>query len=367
MKILNYDAPEELVVKVLEQAITDFILEVIRKQEAAFYHSDEFCFQMLCPLQRYEQGEVEERQLTECSLEIFTPISFDQCLNPTPIQKFTRASYRNIVSLLHTIPIYLREKDECDLLGAYHPDKNHPYIELYVQDIWDAAKANNLYFKWLLTKVLIHELAHAALDIHNLENSEFVEDKVRHFTRFRLWREEEVAANAITLRIIRDFGDSAFYAYAKAFMQEKDPEYTLDVEVENFEDSDFDRVFKAKYLGVSMQKMRQLVIPQNTKRITGQDYVFASAEDFIKWAVWPYAEINADGNPQVEFIPAYYQAKEECKSFVILDRASKIIEDGKITFSIWLPKQCWEEYGTQKKEVTLRIVHSNNEGAFDLE
>ena len=31
MKILNYDAPEELVIKVFEQAIPDFILEVIRK------------------------------------------------------------------------------------------------------------------------------------------------------------------------------------------------------------------------------------------------------------------------------------------------------------------------------------------------
>ena len=367
MKFLNYDAPEELVIKMLEQAITDFILEVIRKQEAAFYHSDEFCIQMLCPLKICKQGERELVGETDTSYKEIIPISFDQSSPPTPIRKFPRASYRNIVSLLHTIPIYLRDKDECDLLGAYHPDKNNPYIELYVQDIWAAAKENNLHFKWLLTKALIHALAHAALDIHNLENSEFVEDKVRHFTRFRLWREEEVAANAITLRIIRDFGDSAFYAYAKAFMQEQDPEYTLDVEVENFEDSDFDRVFKAKYLGVSMQKMRQLVIPQNTKRITGQDYVFANAEDFIKWAVWPYAEINADGNPQVEFTPAYYQAKEECKSFVILDRDSKIIEDGKITFSIWLPKQCREEYGTQKKEVTLRIVHSNNEGAFDLE
>ena len=369
MKLLNYDAPEELVIKMLEQAIPDFILEVIRKQETAFYHGNEFYLQMLCPLQRYEQGEVEERPLNECSLEIFTPISFDQCLNPTPIQKFTRASYRNIVSLLHTIPVYLREKntrdDEGDLLGAYHPDKNNPYVELYVQDIWDTAKENNLHFKWLLTKALIHALAHAALDIHNLENSEFVEDKVRHFTRFRQWREEEVAANAITLRIIRDFGDSAFYAYAKAFMQEQDPEYTLDVEMENFEDADFDRVFKAKYLGVSMQKMHQLVIPENTKRITGQDYVFASAEDFIKWAVLPYAEINADGNPQVEFTPAYYQAKEECKSFVILNQDSKIIEDGKITFSIWLPKQCWEKYGTQKQEIILKIkIDSNRNDAI---
>ena len=365
MKILNYDAPEELVIKMLEYAIPDFILEVIRKQEAAFYHSDEFCIQMLCPLQICKQGERELVGETDTSYKEIIPISFDQSFPPTPIRKFPRASYRNIVSLLHTIPIYLREKDECDLLGAYHPDKNNPYVELYVQDIWDAAKANNLHYKWLLTKVLIHELAHAALDIHNLENSEFVEDKVRHFTRFRQWREEEVAANAITLRIIRDFGDSAFYAYAKAFMQEKDPEYALDVEVENFEDSDFDRVFKAKYLGVSMQKMRQLVIPQNTKRITGQDYVFANAEDFIKWAVLPYAEINADGNPQVEFTPAYYQAKEENMSFKILDQDSKIMENGEITTSIGLPKQCWKKYGTQKQEIILKIkIDSNRNDAI---
>ena len=60
MKILNYDAPAELVIKVLEQAIPDFILEVIRKQETAFYHGDEFYLQMLCPLQCYEQGEESE-------------------------------------------------------------------------------------------------------------------------------------------------------------------------------------------------------------------------------------------------------------------------------------------------------------------
>ena len=113
--------------------------------------------------------------------------------------------------------------------------------------------------------------------------------------------------------------------------------------------------------------MRKLVLKKNSKIGREQYYTFATDQDFIKWAVLPYAKINADGNPQVEFTPAYYQAKEECKSFVILNQDSKIIEDGKITFSIWLPKQCWEEYGTQKKEVTLRIVHSNNEGAFDLE
>ena len=257
MKILNYDAPEELVIKVLEQAIPDFILEVIRKQEAAFYHGDEFYLQMLCPLQRYEQGEVEKRQVTEGSLEIFTPISFDQCLRPTPIRKFTQASYRNIVSLLHTILVYLREKntrgdEEGDLLGTYYPDKNNPYIELYMQDIWDAAKANDLHYKWLLTKVLIHELAHAALDVYNLENGEHIEEEVKYYTEFGKWREESMA-NAITLRIIREFDDTAFYAYAKEFMLQQLDKYALGVLLENFEDLDFDSVLEAKYMGVPVK------------------------------------------------------------------------------------------------------------------
>ena len=245
MKILNYDAPEELVIKVLEQAIPDFILEVIRKQEAAFYHGDEFYLQMLCPLQCYEQGEESEG---------FTPISFDQCLRPTPIRKFTRASYRNIVSLLHTIPVYLRKNkrddDEGgDLLGAYYPDTNNPYIELYMQDIWEAAKENDLHYKWLLTKVLIHELAHAALDVYNLENGKYIEEKVKYSTEFGKWREESMA-NAITLRIIREADDTAFYAYAKEFMLHQPDRYALGVLLENFEDLDFDSVLEAKYMGV---------------------------------------------------------------------------------------------------------------------
>ena len=109
--------------------------------------------------------------------------------------------------------------------------------------------------------------------------------------------------------------------------------------------------------------MRKLVINKNILR--GQYYTFATDQDFIKWAVLPYAKINADGNPQVEFTPAYYQAIEECRSFEILDQASKIMEEGKITFSIWLPKQCWEEYGTQKQEIILKIkIDSNRNDAI---
>ena len=113
--------------------------------------------------------------------------------------------------------------------------------------------------------------------------------------------------------------------------------------------------------------MRKLILNENTKFLRGQYYTFATDQDFIKWAVLPYAKINADGNPQVEFTLAYYQAKEEGKSFEILDQASKIMEEGKITFSIWLPKQCWTIYETQKKEVTLKINALHNNELSDLE
>jgi len=112
--------------------------------------------------------------------------------------------------------------------------------------------------------------------------------------------------------------------------------------------------------------MRKFVITKNTK-FGRQYYTFATNQDFIKWAVLPYAKINADGNPQVEFTPAYYQARDENMSFKILDKASKIMEEGQITISIWLPKQCWTLYGTQKKEVTLKINVLHNNELFDLE
>ena len=39
--------------------------------------------------------------------------------------------------------------------------------------------------------------------------------------------------------------------------------------------------------------MRKLILNKNTK-FGRQYYTFATDQDFIKWAVLPYAEINAD-------------------------------------------------------------------------
>ena len=111
--------------------------------------------------------------------------------------------------------------------------------------------------------------------------------------------------------------------------------------------------------------MRKLVINKNTKFLRGQYYTFATDQDFIKWAVLPYAEINADGHPQAEFTPTYFQAKDNGIVFKILDQDSKIMENGEITTSIWLPKQCWKKHGTQKQEIILKIkIDSNRNDAI---
>jgi hypothetical protein len=225
MKIVNLDAPDHLAEKVSKLRIPEFILDVVRPLEGEFY---------------------------------------SRCINDTnqlrsPIWKFKYQRYENIATLLHTIPIYLRDskpevRDEnaiVDLLGAYYSNRkgSGPYIELFLSAIDNSTNNDEKHFKWLFTKVLIHELAHAALDIFNLEGNDKAIEKVRYSSRFGKWREESMA-NAVALQIIREFGNKGFYNYAKQYMQTQPAEYALGVLMEDFEYWDFRSVFDSKEQGV---------------------------------------------------------------------------------------------------------------------
>lgn len=218
----------ELEMKVSHLRIFAFILEVIRPLEDKYY--DHFY--------------------------IFGPYH----LKNKPIRMFVEEGYENIVHLIHTIPIYLceskpkryNETDIIDLLGAYFPNTSgdSPYIELYLPEIDKATQGNYLHFKWLFTKVLLHELAHAALDIHNNVRTKNSPEKVQYWTTFGKWREESMA-NAVALRIIKEYGDEDFYEYAKQFMLSQPPEYALGVLMEDFDYWDFRSVTEGKEDGVN--------------------------------------------------------------------------------------------------------------------
>lgn len=242
MKIVNLDAPAHLADKVVELKIPNFIIEVVR-------HLDRDCYDCRDPLAYYRQ--------IICGVHS----SHNTALPLSPIWKFENAGYENIATLIHTIPIYLRDskpeeiRDEnsiIDLLGAYYSNRkgDSPYIELFLSAIDNSINNDENHFKWLFTKVLIHELAHAALDIFNLErNNSSVKEKIQYFSKFGRWREESMA-NAVTLKIIRDYGNKAFYYYAKLFMQSQPAEYALGVLMEDFGYWDFRSVFDSKEQGV---------------------------------------------------------------------------------------------------------------------
>ena len=240
MKIVNIDAPEALVEKVQGLMIPRFILDVIKPLEEKYY-TILAGIQMVQPSKQYDTSTV---------------------ILPTfPIRMFWEKTigYENIATLIHTIPIYLRKKNPdrgegiIDLLGAYYPNikGDSPYIELFLTPISESTNGNDTQFKWLFTKVLLHELAHAALDIYNIEGFQNVTEQVSYMTPFGKWREESMA-NAVALNIIHIYGRKKFYRYAKDFILTKQPgEYKLGALLEEeFDHWDFESVISGKIHGV---------------------------------------------------------------------------------------------------------------------
>ena len=248
MKIRNINVSEDLIIKISDLNIQLFVLDVIRPLEKELYSIEN---EGLGLYYKYDRYDYLNRLLKE------------------HIRIFSLDHYDSIATLVHTIPIYLKDKgmpleeyrelegENCiDLLGAYFQNirqnnESNPYIELYVDRIYDSANKDDKKFKWLFAITLIHELAHAVLDILNLEITTPYVNKISYNTDFGRWREESMA-NAIALRIIRDYGKLRFYDYARNFMLSQPAEYALGVLMEDFGNiySDMRIVMDNKYKGV---------------------------------------------------------------------------------------------------------------------
>ena len=255
MKIINIDAPKELVELFL----------------SASYHILDY---IQCVLDKFEKDYYD-------NFNVYQDVAKQHPFH-SPVWKFECGRYENIAVLWHTIPIYLRgddkrpipnqgqyeEKRIVDPLGAYisYWGNDTPHIELYLTDIYETilkdidrdypdyypsqkAPKERGYFKNLVTVVLLHELAHAALDIFNLVDAPSSE-MVSYDTDFGKWREESMA-NAVALKIINQYGNPTLKDYAKKFMELQPAEYALGVKMVDFESSDFDSVFNAKIHGIA--------------------------------------------------------------------------------------------------------------------
>ena len=217
MKLVKVDAPLDLVEKVWDLKILPFIFDVIKPIEKEYY--DHFAFAQM----RYS---FKRNNTSNVSLHTF------------PIRMFCKnvIGYENIATLIHTIPIYLRgekpkdedkknDNDIIETLGAYYPiapnnpniKRDSPYIELFLIPISETSNGKDTHFIWLFTEVLLHELAHAAMDIYNVEGYQKITEQISYCSDFGRWREESMA-EAVALRIINKSGKKRFYNYAKKFV-----------------------------------------------------------------------------------------------------------------------------------------------------
>lgn len=266
MTIINIDASEYLVRKVGKLGVIEFVLDIFHHMECDYYHKVGNRKDFLCPVSQVYPPHplIPQRKLGVFGFELLGHELLGQELFGSLLGGGVDISNYKIVSaIIHNIPILLKESrpnetpdDNCiiDALGAYYSNRkgNNPYIELYLKAIDSASQNNDEHFKWLFTQVLLHELAHAVLDFYNYEGlRHYKTEKVRYQTEFGRWREESMA-NAIALKIIKDYGDNAFYKYTKKFMSTQQPaEYALGVLMEKFTEEDFMSVFDGKILGVN--------------------------------------------------------------------------------------------------------------------
>ena len=342
MKIVYMDAPRHLAEKVAKLEIPNFIIEVIRHLERDYYRDYYDEIEIICGV-HYEHNTT-------------LPLS--------PIWKFKEPEYKNIATLIHTIPIYLRDskpeeiRDEnsiIDLLGAYYSNRNgdSPYIELFLSAIDNSINNDENHFKWLFTKVLIHELAHAALDIFNLERNNSVIEKIHYFSEFGRWREESMA-NAVTLKIIRDYGNKDFYDYATRFMKSQPAEYALGVLMEDFRYWDFRSVFDSKEQGVD-SKLQQKWL----------NYVKGAPnwDGLNKW------NDILDSNYVYVFEGKYYTSEEE----LVYDIVEKVLSDyerqngGKMPFATFSTLFPYIRTGAEMSyEPAQKVVGDSRYKEFEL-
>ncbi len=254
LDIRNVNVSDDLIRKISDLDIPQFVLDVIRPLEKDFYSK--------CDVELYRRNLQETKE--DPTKEVFSK----------DIRMNSLCGYENIANLIYIIPIFLKEKVEINKeyyyrrgdeiiepLGAYFKnlrrhaflreyDESNPYIELYVDKIYESANGDAQTFKWLFTKTLIHELAHAVLDNYNSEINYRHVEKISYYTPFGKWREESMA-NAIALKVIKEFGDKTFYEYAKNYVSTQPAEYALGVLMEDFDYGDLRSVMDNKYEGVS--------------------------------------------------------------------------------------------------------------------
>lgn len=124
-----------------------------------------------------------------------------------------------------------------DLLGLYtrHYPKGKPYsieesqprIFIWVDKIWDIVKEDRHKFRILSTQVILHELAHAMMDVNLLGSQRC---GCNSFSKYFYTLKEESLANAIALTLMKNNVNQSEWDFVVDFVKTQPFQYALGLE-----------------------------------------------------------------------------------------------------------------------------------------
>ena len=102
--------------------------------------------------------------------------------------------------------------------SSYGIEDSHPRIFIWVDKIFNKVKRDKHLFNILTTKVILHELAHAMMDVHLVGKHEDNTIKKEGPKKF-IFNKEESLANAIALSLIKNHIDITDYCFLKEIVK----------------------------------------------------------------------------------------------------------------------------------------------------
>ena len=228
-----------------------------------------------------------------------------------PIWVMNDVNFKNASLFVHSVPIYLKNGEGKELGKYVSGTGGSPYILLYVEKIDEETSPDDEQFKMLLTKVLIHELMHAVLDLSNNKDYNNNSSKknqpsscsfalvhkhmdrkvpIEEYEDYEKWR-EEAYANALTLHLIKKSDNMDLYEYARKFMEKQEVEYAVGASL-----SKIRRVYLQT--GIYL-KEKNLEVKDTDKRYSPQRYNWDSLRrDWVSYV--KNIKDNDDPMPQLK-------------------------------------------------------------------
>lgn len=181
-------------------------------------------------------GHMEDVHVPEDCIK--NPVPKEWFINKENVKQYDSKICENIHGDNYDVSRRERElifADNIDMLGCYIRDypqnraygieESHPKVFIWVDKIMNCVGGDEDLFVLLTTQVILHEIAHAMMDVHLLGNHNY--DPVPNIPEPFYSLKEESLANAISLSMIKPHIDDTEWSYLVGVVNREPFQYAL--------------------------------------------------------------------------------------------------------------------------------------------